>query len=370
MSTKPYHIRVLVLASGDLWAGAEAVVYQLICGLKKTDGMEVLGVFFNYGRLSELTRDIGVRTVVIDESRKNFLSIMMEFVKVIRSYHPDIIHSHRNKENVLAAFSHPISMRSRLITTLHGLAEGHTRLRSRVVHVVNLAVMAAFFHKLVAVSQDIADHLRKLYLIPENKIVRIHNGIQLPGDRMDKDNRDDSITIGSAGRLFPVKDYPLMVRIAREVCSTKVSARFLLAGDGPEMKYLQEMVRDFNLEDRFILLGNVVDMEGFYDSLDIYLNTSVHEGIPMTVLEAMAHAKPVIAPAVGGFKEIITQGEDGYLVPSRSVGDFTRHVISLIDHREKCLQLGKMARKKVEGMFTTEHMVNQYLRLYREVLSA
>lgn len=363
-------MRVLVLASGDLWAGAEAVVYQLIHGLKKTDGMDVFSVFFNDGRLAELTRETGVRTVVIDESRKNFLSIMMEFIRIIREYRPDIIHSHRNKENVLAAFARPASMKSRLVTTLHGLSEGNTRLKSRIVHGLNLAVMATCFHKLVAVSQDIADHLRKTSLVPENKIVQIYNGIQLPGNRMEKDHREDSITIGSAGRLFPVKDYPLMVRIAREVCSVRVNTRFLLAGDGPEMKMLQNMVRDSNLEDRFIFLGNVIDMEGFYDTLDMYINTSVHEGIPMTVLEAMAHAKPVIAPAVGGFNEIITQGEDGYLIPSRSAEDFTRQVVTLIDQREKRLRMGRKARNKVEGMFTAEHMVNQYVRLYREVLAA
>jgi len=363
-------MRVLVLASGDLWAGAEVVVYQLIRGLKKTEGVDVCSLFFNDGRLAELTREIGVRTFVIDENKKNFLSIMMELTGIISEYRPDIIHSHRYKENIFAAFTRPFSMRSRLITTLHGLSEGNTRLRSRVVHGLNLAVMAACFHKLVAVSQDIACHLRRRSLMPENKIVQIYNGIILPKERMKKSDHVHSITIGSAGRLFPVKDYPLMVRIAREVCSVRVNTRFLLAGDGPEMKMLQNMVRDSNLEDRFILLGNVIDMEDFYDALDMYINTSVHEGIPMTVLEAMAHAKPVIAPAVGGFNEIITQGEDGYLVPSRSVEDFTRHVVTLIDQRESRLRMGRKARNKVEAMFTAEHMVKQYVRLYREVLAA
>ena len=362
--------RVLLLASGDLWAGAEAVVYQLICGLKNFDGLDVLGVFLNDGRLAELCRNIGVNTHVIDENMKSFPFILCEFIKIVRSYRPDVIHSHRRKENVLAALARPASKNCRLVSTLHGLSEGNSSLRSRILELVNVFFITLFFHKVVAVSRDVSNYLGKTPLLSKGKIHTIHNGIQLPERKSQSQRSDGLFAVGSAGRLFPIKDYLFMVSVADEVCRARPNTRFVLAGDGPEREKIKESIRACKLEERFVLLGNVVEMDRFYDSLDIYLNTSLHEGIPMTVLEAMAHARPVVAPAVGGLMEIITPGEDGYLVSGRSEKDFAQHIISLIDQPQNLSRVGENARDKIDRMFTASHMVDKYARLYRQVLSA
>ena len=113
--------------------------------------------------------------------------------------------------------------------------------------------------------------------------------------------------------------------------STMISSedvRFELAGDGPERPALEAMVQRHGLNAGFILKGHQDDMESFYRGLDIYINTSVHEGIPMTILEALAHGLPVIAPAVGGIVEIIEDGKEGFLIDGRSTGDFAESVCS------------------------------------------
>jgi glycosyltransferase involved in cell wall biosynthesis len=134
--------------------------------------------------------------------------------------------------------------------------------------------------------------------------------------------------IGSAGRFCPVKDYSFMIHVAKAVKEKTNNIEFHLAGEGPERSKLQAIIQQYNLNETFMLKGHVEDMLTFYRSLDIYLNTSVHEGIPMSILEAMAYGLPVVAPNVGGISEIVSDGEDSYLIENRDPKAFTRHLRS------------------------------------------
>ncbi len=104
----------------------------------------------------------------------------------------------------------------------------------------------------------------------------------------------------------------MLTEIARSVCARNPNVRFILAGDGPEMKHIKTRIDEYALGDKFKLLGNTENIGEFYASLDMYINTSIHEGIPMTVLEAMSHSLPVIAPSVGGLVEIIENSKNRF----------------------------------------------------------
>ena len=108
-------------------------------------------------------------------------------------------------------------------------------------------------------------------------------------------------------------------------------------------------------------------MEDFYKGLDIYMNTSIHEGIPMSVLEAMGHGLPVIAPKVGGFPEIIEDGINGFLIQDRNPYKFAEKVLFLSQWRKR-FNMGTAARMRIKEHFSQEVMVEKYLGLYRELL--
>ena len=139
-----------------------------------------------------------------------------------------------------------------------------------------------------------------------------------------------------------------------------------MAGDGPERGALEKAIDECGLVGRFALKGHLEDMDSFYRGLDLYLNTSVHEGIPMTILEAMARGLPVIAPQVGGIGEIIEDGVEGFLVPNRDPKAFAEKCLLLQD-AELRQRMGQAARAKVERGFSAEHMARQYYQLYREL---
>jgi glycosyltransferase involved in cell wall biosynthesis len=102
----------------------------------------------------------------------------------------------------------------------------------------------------------------------------------------------------------------------------------------------------------------------YYQSLDLFLNTSLHEGIPLTILEAMALGRPVVAPRVGGLPEIISHGEDGLLVEGREPKKFARLCLELMENKNLRMKIGDRAAKKIAAHFSSSRMAAAYLQLY------
>ena len=145
--------------------------------------------------------------------------------------------------------------------------------------------------------------------------------------------------------------------------------KFHLAGEGPERAKLQAIIQEYNLNETFVLKGHLEDMLPFYRSLDIYLNTSVHEGLPMSILEAMAYSLPVVAPDVGGISEVINNGEDGCLIENRDPKTFAEKCFLLYENRELRRRMAWAAREKIIKSFSVENMAAQYHKLYLNVVN-
>ena len=164
---------------------------------------------------------------------------------------------------------------------------GNYTLKQRLITKGNFFGLSLFFNRTVAVSEDIQKAFIKQFRFRESKISMIHNGIEVP-DFIPKRENKETFVIGSAGRLCPVKDYPFMIEIAKAVKEETKHIEFHLAGEGPERAKLQALIQQYGLNETFALKGHIEDMLPFYRSLDLYLNTSVHEGTPMSLDYAVA----------------------------------------------------------------------------------
>ena len=371
-SSADYRLKIMHFISGDLWAGAETMACNLLRHLKDYDDVDISTILFNEGRLADELRASGLAVYVIDENLHSFQEIFQQICKSIKSYLPDIIHSHRYKENLLALLASRSCRGIKLISTQHGLPEYHAKI-PRIIRQLkmrtNFFALSRFFIT-VAVSADIRNILINRFGFLNEKVEIISNGIELPPLLPDREKSGPCV-IGSSGRLFPVKDYPLMIEIARAISATGAKdVRFELAGDGPELSALESLVQRYGLDTSFILKGRLDNMDTFYSGLDIYLNTSVHEGIPMTILEALSHGLPVIAPAVGGIVEIIADGKEGFLLGSRSPVDFAEKCLILKDNPVERNKMSRAARERAEQAFSAERMAGDYYRLYRRTASA
>jgi glycosyltransferase involved in cell wall biosynthesis len=374
MTTKATRkMKVFHLVSGDLWAGAEVVACNLLKSLKEYSDLDIQVILLNEGRLADELMASGLAVQVIDERKYSFWEIFRKTRAALNAAPPDIIHAHRYKENLLAfLISRNNRIYAKLITTLHGLPEvtgKRPNLITRLKSKANFFILSRYFAKTVAVSEDIRNTLTGRFSFANESVAVIHNGILFPPSSSYTKLTDRPFVIGSSGRLFPVKDYPLMVEIARAVAASgKTDIRFELAGDGPQRAELESLIQGYGLQDRFILRGHQDDMDAFYLGLDTYINTSVHEGIPMTILEAMAHGLPVIAPAVGGIGEIFVNGAEGFLIEDRNPQDFSVKCLQLHDDYELRARMSWAARERAEQAFSAEKMAERYYRLYRRLV--
>jgi len=362
-------LSVCHIISGDLWAGAEVMTYNLLKGLRIYSDLKCSAILLNEGKLTDLIRELNIPVYVFEENKMTFPQILLGMQKVFKHQSPHVVHSHRYKENMLAYLASKTKKNIKLIATQHGMPEHDMKksgIKQRIVTSLNFAILSKAFHRVIAVSKDIQNIFVEQYRFPKNKVAVVHNGIMIPEYLLAKQERK-AFVIGSAGRLSPVKDYPFMVEVAKEILKETKEIRFDLAGDGPELNKIQLHIQKYNLEKFFFLRGPVSDMDAFYQGLDLYLNTSVHEGIPMSVLEAMVRGIPVIAPKVGGFEEIIEDGIQGFIVENREPKDFAERCIAVYKNNSMRRQMGSAAREKIVQNLSMQNMAEQYHEIYVNV---
>ncbi|MBT1071819.1 glycosyltransferase [Geobacter chapellei] len=340
----------------------------LLRRLQTDDRIELSVLLLNNGKLADCLKKNHLNVHVIDEQKHSFHQILYKSRALLKRWSPDIIHSHRYKENILALLARGEKNHIRLVATQHGLPEHYGNkisFRARSIAKIHLHLLAKMFSSVVAVSADVQSFLLGQPGFREDRVEIIHNGIELPEAFAKKDETAVDFVIGSSGRLFQVKDYPLLCEVASSVAKrSREKIRFELAGDGPQRALLEKLITHLDMKESFLLRGHQEDMDSFYEGLDLYMSTSIHEGIPMAVLEALVRGLPVIAPAVGGFKEIINDGVEGFLIPDRDPHSFAEKCLLIQGNENLRRKMSLAARKRIEHAFSAQSMADAYYRLY------
>lgn len=343
---------------------------HLMKSLTSSPDITLVAILLNEGRLAQVLRTAGLEVYVIDEKRNSFLQIAKAIRKRLVANPPHIIHSHRYKENLLAFLASRTLPGTRLITTQHGLPETHAKGYSQSGNFTsraNFFILKRYFKKVVAVSRDIGTFFVRDLGFSTSQVDVVHNGIDIPAI-ISRKTIGEPFFVGSSGRLFSVKGYPLMVDLAK-IMAEKSNVRFTIAGDGPERGTLEAAIMQNALAGRFHLMGHIDEMDAYYQGLDLYLNTSLHEGIPMTILEAMAQGLPVVAPRVGGIPEIIEDGVEGFLIDGRDPRAYAEKCLSLAGDNKLWCRMSLAARKRAMESFSVERMTEQYLQVYRDAVA-
>ena len=364
-----HKISVCHVVSGDLWAGAEVMCYNLLKGLKEYTDLSLAAIVLNEGKLASSFRELGIPIAVLPETDVPIKYIYKEVKRFIDSLGIQIVHSHRYKENILSFLATRNRKGMIRIATQHGMPEPvkekeRKPLRFRTISWLDAHVLCNHFNRIVVVSKDIGWLLEEKFRFPKENITVIHNGVEIPPVYYNNKREDDHFVIGSAGRLFPVKDYPLMVEVARETTHQIPNVRFELAGEGPEQKSLEDLIEKYGLQESFRIRGFLPDLSEFYRGLDLYINTSRHEGLPMSILEAMAHGIPVVATDVGGVREIVNDGIEGFLVQDRNPVNISEKCIRFIKNKNILKRASTAARKKIEEQYSVSRMAQAYHELY------
>lgn len=192
--------------------------------------------------------------------------------------------------------------------------------------------------ELCAFCVTVSEYNRRFILthyptVDPRKLVVARLGVELPEHMKPptelSQRRVGSLTLLAVGRLHPVKDHAFLIEACRQLQSFDVRFECMIAGEGPERRHLEVLIRKYGLEDRVTLLGHVrrEQMGSLYDRADLVVLTSRSEGIPLVLMEAMGRGKIVLAPAITGIPELVITGKTGFLYQAGSLDDFVDRLI-------------------------------------------
>lgn len=299
---------------------------------------------------------------------------------VLREFRPDLVHTHLYVLRYL--LPSVLFRRARAwVHTVHNLAEKEVDLVGKVVHwlAFRLGVVPVTIAREVAQSLERMYGLRNLPLIP--------NGIPIANYALGEEARrawrekagfrDDEVLLVSVARLSPQKDpftliqaFSLVISRQKESPSGKSpKLRLLLVGDGPLRPELEERIRALGLEGRVHLLGIRTDVPEILAGADVFVLSSRWEGNPLSVMEAMAAGKAIIATAVGGVPELVQDEVSGILVPPGDEEGLAWAITRLVEDMGLRLRLGQEASNRAREQFDVRIMVRQYEALYNRILA-
>lgn len=366
-------MKVLHIASGDLWAGAEKQLYTLLLALRQSGQHQVMAIIFNPGTLADKIREAGIPLQVLDESRENGLQLTRAVNQYVTEKRPDLIHSHRLKENIiggLVATRHGIPS----VRTLHGASEhgfGAFNIRKRVLHDLDYLCGRFLQKKIIAVSAPLARQLSSKY--PPSKVCLIHNGLDLEqiGNNV-KPKFQQPLKIGIVGRLVPVKRVDLFLEITATVLantSLEPKPRFRVIGDGPLRGELEQRADELELAGQLEFIGHVDNAEAQIAQLDVLVLCSDHEGLPMVALESMKHKTLVLTHAIGGLPQLLDDGRCGYLVDKQAASSFAEAIHTIANDCDGMRARTEIARQRLQDHYSSQAMAQDHINLYLQLIA-
>jgi glycosyltransferase involved in cell wall biosynthesis len=360
------------IISGDIWAGAEAQLFSTVIKLSTVQSLDICVLVFNKGVLYDKLNERNIKVKLISEKQSIF-SIIFHIYMYLRKEKIDIVHSHGFKETLLGGFAFKLYGRGSIVRTIHGKGMLGGSLKYRIIEFINKMIFTDHY---IAVSHELSNYLIKQNF-PVEKITVIHNGLNHGDIQIHNDSSQmksilgissDKVLIGTLGRLVPVKGQRYFIECARMIIKSVNNVMFVIGGDGPLRHELEMCAKEYGISDKLIFTGFVEKPYDFINMLDIFLLTSLHEGIPMVILEAMFLRKAIISTSVGGIPEILVNNHNALLVPSRDSKAMSKLCIELINNEEKRANLANNAYMDLMGKHLVIHGVTNILRIYQSII--
>lgn len=235
-------------------------------------------------------------------------------------------------------------------------------------------IVAANVNQYIAVSKSVACQLSRSFHVPSHKIKVIYNAIPLaefdapalPSAEMETMEANKQPIVLTVARLDAQKGHEFLLNAIADI----PDANFLLAGNGVEQGRLEAMARDLGISERVSFLGFRTDIPALLASCSLFVLPSLYEGFSLSVLEAMASGKPVVATAVGGTPEAVVDGVTGYLVPPGNADSLARAIRELLSDPALAHKMGLAGRERVQASFSVDTMAACYGQTYEDLLNA
>jgi len=382
-------IRILRIIA-RLNIGGPAIQAVLLTGALNNDEFEsmlVTGpVEKGEAEMSSLLSKHNVAPVVIKEICREIRPVkdIIAFFKicgVIKKYKPHIIHTHTAKAGTLgrlAGFLLRVPVR---VHTFHGHTfYGYFNPLKNFIFLNIERLLSRITDKVITISPlQMKDVTEKYKAAPGTRCIIVPLGIPLdeylkvdpvPSGKEDIGFNKDDIVIGTVGRLTGIKNHKFFLEAADLFYSSTPDekVKFAIVGDGKLKEELISYRDSLGLAKEVRIFGWQEDLARFYSAFDVFILTSKNEGTPVSAIEAMASARPVVATEVGGVSDLVKEGKAGFLVKPGKHKEFVEKLRELIYNIETRLLMGKAARDSVKEVYSITRLINDIIVLYKQTL--
>lgn len=369
-STKPTICQVL----HSLNVGGAEVLAREFARQSATEFRTVFACLDELGGMGDCLREEGYPIEVLGRHSGLDLSVSRKLRAFCIRENVSLLHAHQYTPFFYASLARTWRWRRPLLFTEHGRHYPDHRSWKRVL--ANQWLVGKK-DRVVAVGQHVKNALIENEGIPERKIDVVYNGIDV--ERFYKDPvvrgqvrnelgvTDDRFVVLMVSRLNPLKDHATTLRAWRNL-SASGALELVIVGDGEEREAIERMIDGYGLRDSVRLLGLRNDVSRLLNAADAYLMSSVSEGIPLTLIEAMAIGVPCVATDAGGTKEVIDRSVVGSVVPIGDDQQLAAAVKKLVADRRLAAAIGKAGQARVRQLFASETMHRKYHDLYRKML--
>jgi glycosyltransferase involved in cell wall biosynthesis len=371
---KDDRITVMNLIGSLQVGGAEQQVVSLAPMFDKRKFKVVVCAMQPGGALRDRLDQAGIEYICINYRIRSYIPTMLRFISLLKREKVDVLHMHMYTAARFGRIAGLLAGVPVMVTTDHG----HDPWK-RWWHIAFDRVLLRYTDLRIGVSQDVADAIRGCENPPPEKLAMIPNGVdpakfEVPATertrvRTELGITDDVPLVGAVGRFVEPKAFHVLIEAIAKLAATRPDVRLVLVGDGPLRAELERCAADLGVSDRVIFAGMRMDVPSVLAALDVFAMSSISEGLPVVLLEAMASAKPIVVTRVGGIPEVVSDHEDALLVAPNNPLELATAIGALLADHALADRLGKQARTKVVAHYSVAASVRNLERVYQELLA-
>ncbi len=341
--------------------GAETLVRQM-CHLQREQGHEPeVYAIAALGALGERMRSEGFR--VEANVGRHLVDSSRHFLQLFRSSRPDVVHLHNPTPTMYAAPAARLAGVPSIVSTRHSLVAPPRNLTMERKY----KVAAMFCDWIVGICEATTSNIRDAGSAPNKKIVTVYNGaVPMAPPPADQRPAKPGFTLLYVGRLEPVKNLEFLLRCFREAVAEAPEMHLWVVGDGTERRKLEEVTDELAIRSNVTFWGQQMDVAPFFASADAFVMSSVSEGLPMSLLQALSSRLPAVVTDVGGMAEVVRLAQAGVTVPVGDTKGMSEAFVRLATQTNEREAFADSAEAAFCAHFTLPVMVDRYSQLYRD----
>ncbi len=349
--------------------GAERALVQLVTRLDRERWEPAVFCLSGPGALAHELQKAGIPVMCLGATRWNQLLAILRLVRKLEQFRPAILQSFLFHANLACRIAGRLAGVWRIVSGIR-VAEKRSRFRLRIDRWTNGLVLAN-----VCVSQAVADFSVAQSGLSQQKIVVIPNGVDIarfasavPADLTALAIPRGSQVLLTIGRLDRQKGLSTLIEAAAIVAPKFGNTHFLLVGEGSQRAEIENLIREKGLVERVHLAGWRTDVPELLAAGTALVLSSLWEGMPNVVLEAMAAGLPVVTTRVEGTSELVIEGQTGLLVPPQSPAELAAAIETILSNPAQAKSMGQLGRERAATEFSWDKMVNRYSELYSRLI--